>query len=68
MNLLRCFVLFVCIAFSGVQTITRQPDATALDADLVVVDSLNAPDSTYYFGGEALLLTRFTSLDQFTGR
>ena len=64
MNLLRCFVLFVCIAFSGCKQ-SRQPDATALDKHEVVVDSLNTPDSPYYFGGEALLLTRFTSLDQF---
>ncbi len=64
MNLLRCFVLFVCIAFMGCRQ-SQQPDGTALDKHEVVVDSLSAPDSTYYFGGEALLLTRFTSLAQF---
>ena len=64
MILLRYFVLFVCIVFISCRQ-SQQPDAAVLDKDEVVVDSLNTPDSPYYFGGEALLLTRFRSLDQF---
>jgi hypothetical protein len=63
MNLLRYSVLFVCIAFIGCRQ-SQQPDAAVLNGSGMATDSSGFPDSTHYFGGEALLLTRFTSLAQ----
>lgn len=64
MNLLRYFVLFVCIAFIACSQ-SKQPDAAGPERRELDADSLSLTDSTAGHGGEALLLTRFTSLAQF---
>lgn len=64
MDILRYSVLFICIPFFGCRQ-SQQPDAAVLNGSEMVTDAKGFPDSTYFFGGEALLLTRFTSLAQF---
>lgn len=59
----RYSILLLSIAFIGcrqsVQRVTAVEERSA-----VLIDSVGAPD-TSYVGGEALLLSRFTSLEQF---
>lgn len=64
MILLRYFFLFVGIALLGCSQ-SQRPGAVVPDNDEIVSDTLRLTDSTFYSGGEALLLTRFTSLAQF---
>lgn len=64
MILHRCFILFIGIALIGCSQ-SQQPDAVVPDRIGVVTDTLRLRDSAFYPVGEALLLTRFTSLAQF---
>jgi hypothetical protein len=61
---LRYFVLFFSIAFIGCKP-SRQPGETSIKRDETGIDSRGSQDAAFYPGGEALLLTRFTSLAQF---
>lgn len=64
MIILRYFFLFLSLAFIGCRQ-SRHPEAAVIESIEVGTDSLDSPDSAYDLGGEALLLTRFTSLAQF---
>lgn len=64
MIILRYAILFICITFIGCRQSPRL-DAAEIERVGVVTDTLRYHDSAYNPGGEALLLTRFSSLDQF---